>query len=416
MLKAKSKILLMILFALVLVSSCCFATVEPRVAEEDNVVESGIESIENSVQNELMTITEQGQEPITTTGDEVTQDTIAQEDETASWTNSDLYLAQETVNVSTVVDGNAFIMGKDVTISGEIGGDLFVMADKLTIDGGYIYSSIFACANEITINGVVYDVYAMCNTFNLESNGFVYRDMKVMASTVNVNGSVRRDAYIGAGNIHFAEGIDTSIYGNLHYSSEKEITIPEGAVAGEVKYTIGKAEEASLASIILSYVSDLITTLFFTFVVTLAFLWLTPNFVKRVGNMGVGKSFASLGIGVISPVALIFIGIILILSGIGTSIFVCGIFATIILYYLGFTVTSIFFGKLAEKLLKMEGNTKLVLLTLASAIILWGISQIPFVGGLLSIIITLFGVGVTLVNIVIRKEKEEKEEKVVEEK
>lgn len=409
MLKAKSKILLMTLFALVLVSSCCFATVEPRVAEEDNAIQSGIENIENSIQNELMTITEQGQEPITTTGDEVTQDTIAQEDETASWTNSDLYVAEDTVTISNIVDGNAFVIGKDVTISGEIGGDLFVIADKLTIDGGYIYSSIFACANEITINGVVYDVYAMCNTFNLESNGYIYRDMKVMASTVNLNGSVRRNAYIQAGDLHFAEGIETSIYGNLEYSSEKEISIPDGAVAGEVKYTeINQEETASVGSIILSYVTDLIATLFFTFVIALVFLWLTPNFVERVGKMGVAKSFASLGIGIIAPLVLIFVGLLLLFSSIGASIFVCGIFATIVLFYLGFSVTSIFFGKLAAKLVKWEGNTKFVLLTLGVAIILWALTQIPFVGGFLSVIITLFGVGTTLVNIVDRKEKAEK--------
>lgn len=408
MLKAKSKILLMTFLALVLISSCCFATVEPRVAEGDNVVQSGIENIENSIQNELMTITEQGQEPITTTGDEVTQDTIAQEDETASWTNSDLYVAQDTVEVSNIVDGNAFIVGKDVTISGEIGGDLFVIADKLTIDGGYIYSSIFACANEITINGVVYDVYAMCNTFNLESNGYVYRDMKVMGSTINLNGSVRRNAYIEAGDIHFAEGIETSIYGNLEYSSEKEITIPDGAVAGEVKYTKAIQEEKSLASTITSYVIDLLTTLCFTFVIALIFLWLTPKFVERVGKMGVAKSFASLGIGIVAPIVLIFVGLLLLFSSIGASIFVCGIFATIVLFYLGFSVTSIFFGKLAAKLVKWEGNTKFVLLTLGVAIILWALTQIPFVGGFLSVIITLFGVGTTLVNIVDRKEKAEK--------
>ena len=408
MLKVKSKILLMTLFAFVLVSSCCFATVEPRVAEGDNVVQSGIENIENSIQNELMTITEQGQEPITTTGDEVTQDTIAQEDETASWTNNDLYVAQDTVVVSNIVDGNAFIVGKDVTISGEIGGDLFVMADKLTIDGGYIYSSIFACANEITINGVVYDVYAMCNTFNLESNGYIYRDMKVTATTVNLNGSVRRNAYIGAGDLHFAEGIETSIYGNLEYSSEKEITVPDGAVAGEVKYTKAVQEENSLASTIISYVINLVTTLCFTFVIALICLWLTPNFVERVGKMGVAKSFASLGIGIVAPIVLIFVGLLLLFSSIGTSIFVCGIFATVVLFYLGFSVTSIFFGKLAAKLVKWEGNVKFVLLTLGVAIILWALTQISFVGGFLSVIITLFGVGTTLVNIVDRKEKVEK--------
>ena len=69
-------------------------------------------------------------------------------------------LAEDKVTIDKVVDGNAFVAAKEVTVTGEIGGDLFVVADKVTIEGGYVYSSLFVCANEVTINGVVYDVYA----------------------------------------------------------------------------------------------------------------------------------------------------------------------------------------------------------------------------------------------------------------
>lgn len=384
--KTKSKILLAIFLVFVLVSSYCFATVEPRTAEE-----------------EATTISEEG-EAVTTS-----------EEETSTWTNSDLYVAEDKVTISNVVDGNAFVVGKEVTVTGEIGGDLFVFADKLNIEGGYIYSSIFACANEITINGVVYDVYAACNTFNLESSGFIYRDMKVVASNVNMSGKVRRDAYISAETLNFDENVGTVIYGNLDYSSKEEITIPEEAVSGEVSYSaINSSATPTLANRILSYVSDLVTTLFFTFVITLILVWLTPKFVERVGKMNVAKSFASLGIGFAAPIAFIIVGILLLISSIGASVFVVGAFAFVVLALIGNTIASIFFGKLLTKLLKMEGNVKFVLFTLVSCFILWVISQIPVVGGIFSFIIALFGIGTTLVNIVYRKEKEEKKAEVKE--
>ena len=133
MLKAKSKILLAIFAIIMLVSSYCFATVEPI------------------------------SEAPTTTGEDSSNTTEVPEDISSSWTNSDLYIFEDKVTISNVVDGNAFVMGSEVTISGEIGGDLFVIADKLNIDGGYIYSNVFALANEITVNGVVYDIYAACD-------------------------------------------------------------------------------------------------------------------------------------------------------------------------------------------------------------------------------------------------------------
>ena len=380
--KTKSKILLSILLILVLVSSYCFATDATQTSVEDTA-----------------TITETSEE-----------NHDHEDEETPSWTNSDLYLCEDKVTVSNVVDGNAFIIGKDVTISGEIGGDLFVMADKLTINGGYIYSSIFACANEININGVIYDVYAICNSFNLQEDGFIYRDMKVTANSVNMAGKVRRNADISAANISFSEEAGTIIYGNLNYSSSSEINVPENAVSGEVKYTPEEQKMVSenIGSTILSYVLDLLKTLLYTFVVTLILLWLTPKFIERVSNMSIKKSFASLGIGFAAFIAFfvfIIIGIFLLISAVGTPILVSGIFASILVGYLGNSVASIFFGKLLAKKFKMEDNIKFVLFTLASSLIIWVISQIPFIGGLFGFLVWLFGIGTLLVNMVIRNEK-----------
>ena len=243
MLKSKSKILLALFVILALVSSYCFATVEPRTSEPVVTSEGDVTAISETEGSAVTT----SEENTTTT-----------EDATSSWENNDLYICQDKVEISNVVDGNAFVIGQEVTISGEIGGDLFVLADKLNINGGYIYSNVFACANEITINGVVYNVYAMCDTFNLESDGFIYRDMKVGASNININGKVRRNAFASTNNISFAEDNGTLIYGNLNYSSDSEVSIPEGIVTGEVKYNAENVETTTNNNTILSYVLDLL--------------------------------------------------------------------------------------------------------------------------------------------------------------
>lgn len=396
MLKSKSKILLVLSLALVLVSSYCFATVEPRTTEAEVTSEEGVT-------------------PISETEEEAV--TTSLEDESSSWTNSDLYLCQDKVEVSNVVDGNAFIIGKEVTISGEIGGDLFVLADKLNIDGGYVYSNLFACANEITINGVVYDIYAACNTFNLESNGFVYRDMKVVGSNININGKVRRNAQLSANTISFAEGSETLIYGNLKYSANSEIAIPEGVVAGTTTYNKTEAvdtnKDISTASIILNHVLDLLKTLLYTLVITLILLWLTPKFIEKVSQMSVKKSLASLGIGFVAFIAFfvfIFVGIFLLISTVGTPVFILGMFASILVAYIGTAIASIFFGKLLTKLFKMEDKVKFILFTLLAALIIWAISLIPFVGSILSFLIWIFGIGTLLVNMFNKKEKTEVKE------
>ena len=391
MLKKKSKILLSVLFVvLLLLSSVCLATEDTSLIDDSVVVTSD---------------TNNTQEVDTTSS-------------TANWVNTDLYLSEDKVTIDKVVDGNAFVAAKEVTVTGEIGGDLFVVADKVTIEGGYVYSSLFVCANEITINGVVYDVYAISNNFNLESNGFIYRDLKVTGSNINLNGKIRRDAYISAKSLTLNEQSGTIVYGNLEYSTPSEITIPEGAVSGSVKYNVNTSnteKETSIASIILGYVSEAIQALLLTFVLTVILLWLTPKFVNRVGNMSVGKSFASLGLGVITPVVLVIVALLLAISVIGLKMLLPATFIFVVFSLIASSITSIFFGKLFTKLLKTDSKVKFVLFTLLSNLVLWLLTKIPFVGGFIGFLIYAFGIGTLLVNIVCRKEvvveKNEKVEK-----
>lgn len=378
MLKKKSKILLSVLFVLLLLSSVCLATDDTSLIDD-----SAVTSDTNNTQK------------VDTTSS------------TANWVNTDLYLAEDKVTIDKVVDGNAFVAAKEVTVTGEIGGDLFVVADKVTIEGGYVYSSLFVCANEVTINGVVYDVYAISNNFNLGSNGFIYRDLKVTGSNINLSGKIRRDAYISAKSLTLNEQSGSIVYGNLEYSTPSEITIPEGAVSGNVKYNVNTSntgKETSVASIILGYVSEAIQALLLTFVLTAILLWLTPKFVNRVGNMSVGKSFASLGIGVVTPVVLVIVALLLAISVVGLKMLLPATFIFVAFSLIASSITSIFFGKLFTKLLKTDSKVKFVLFTLLSNLVLWLLTKIPFVGGFIGLLVYAFGIGTLLVNIVCRKE------------
>lgn len=391
MLKNKLKMAIVLFLTVILVSGICFATEQPEPREGDvaTISETAIEETED-VEN--------------------TEDESINSDSTA-WVQNDLFICEDTVVVDNIVDGNAFIIGKDVTISGEVGGDVFVIADKLTVEEGYVYSSIFACANEINVNGVIYDIYALCNNFTLSEDGFVYRDLKVAGNTINISGKVKRNAFLTATSYNITE--TALIGGNLEYSANEDITIPDDIVTGEVNRKDVKVEEESdnnVVSIILSYVSDLVKTLVYTFVVVLLLLWLAPKFVDRLGKMSLSKDFASLGIGLAAIAVTIIGGIILLITIIGIPLVVSTALLLAILIAISFSITSIFFGNLFAKLLKLEGKVKFVLITLASALVLWVICQIPFIGGLASFLISLFGIGATIINVVSKKDVTVKEE------
>lgn len=386
MYKSKFKILLPIFLVVLLVSSYCLATSNQAPTQDEAPVAT--ESAEKT--DEANTTTPDGE--IATTGE---QQPIMQD-----WISGDLYKIDSSFNMQNVVDGNAFIIGKDVTISGEIGGDLFIIADKLTIDGGYVYSSVFALANEITIKGTIYDLYASCNTFNLDEGGFIYRDMKLAANNVNISGRVRRNAYISTNNLNLLKNDAELISGNLEYNSSKEFNIPDGSVAGTVKFSKDTSNEEKSNKTALSYLSSLATALLFTFVVMLVLLWLAPKFIEKLGNASIIKSLL---LGLITPVILFVLSFILLFSVIGLPVVGCIVLVCTLLALVGKSITSIYVAKIVTKKFKKESKPMVVLFALLVTAFLWFVKLIPFVGFIISILASVLGIGLTVLNIVSKK-------------
>lgn len=388
MLKKKFKVLFLLITVVTLLSTLSFATVEPRTTGESN-------------ENEIMPISENEATPIS---EEETSDPDEEE-----WVNSDLYIMEDKYELNKIVDGNVFIFANEVTISGEIGGNVFVCANKLTINNGYIHSTLFAATNEIVINGMIYDVYAVCDNFTLEKDGFIARDLKLGTNTFNLNGKIRRDAYVSAAHYNIPEQNEPLIGGNFNYSAESELTVPEGIVIGEVKYNKEVISEESVFEKVSSYIFDAINVLVYSLVVIILAILLAPKFVERVSNMDTKKAFVSLGIGILVPIAVIIALFMLLISSVASMLSLAGIFIFIAICMSGTAFAIIYFGSIFVKMAKWEGKVKFVLASLITALIIWAISQIPYIGSLFGLLVALFGIGTLFVNAVYRKESDKEE-------
>jgi fumarate reductase subunit D len=384
MLKNKCKILFLLVAIVTLISTLSFATDE----------------------SDIMLISEDEGNAIVEDEDYV--DTEEESDTSSDdWIENDLYIFDDKVEINQIVDGNVFVFANEVVVTGEIGGDLFVCANKLTIDGGYVYSSVFALANDITINSMVYDVYAVSENFTLGEDGYIYRDLKLLTNTVNLNGFVRRDAYITATTYNFNEENGYLIFGNLKYSSNSEITIPDGIILGDVSYNQNVVEEQTVSERILSYVSNAVNSLVYTLVVILLTLWLAPKFVDKITNMNTKKALSCLGIGIIAPIVTVIALLILLVTTVCTKVALAGAFIFAVICMSSKAFASIYFGGLLAKYLKWDKKSKLVLSTLIATLIIWLISKAPYIGGIFSFLIALFGIGTLLVNVIKEKAKEE---------
>ena len=343
---------------------------------------------------------------------------VTSTEEESNFKQCDVYLTGNDITIDYIIDGNLFVFADTVTINSQIGGDAFIFANTVTVgEQGYVFSNLFTIANTVNIKGVVYDLYTLSNTVNI--TGYVYRDIKVSTDTLNIYGTVGRNAFVNCNNMNFTqdgtnETEETTtlssqgmINGNLEYSSKSEITIPDGTVTGEIKTTNTKA--------IQTYLISLGTIIATAILIWLICLWLAPKFVKKSNLIDKKSILPEIGLGIITPIILVLVSFVLILLSITSSFGLLLLATSFILVGLSTSIFIIAINNLVCNKLKIQktiGNFGMLIVTAA---VLWLIGLIPVVGSIVGIIAVLIGLGI-LVYYLIKKEKPNKDEKAKETK
>lgn len=390
MLKNKRKFVV-IFIVLILLLSSTYVFAENEISNDGTIPISIDESnIETSVEN--MTTKE------------------SQKD---TYKKSDVYLTGDNITIDYIVDGNLFVCADTVTINSQIGGDAFIIAKNLIINNeAYVFNNVFAISNSIEIKGIVYDVYALTENLSI-SGGYIYRDIKVSCDTLNINGTIGRNIFANCSSINFntSENSKGIIYGNLNYSSKSEISIPENVVSGEINYT----ETSALSELtIVDYIFNLGEFITFVLIIWLICLWIAPKFLSKT-NTYVGKNTLKIfGYGLLALILIPICCFILILlqltSGISLLLLILYILAIVISKSL-FTITA---NNYICSKLKITKNTQIFGILILTGIIVYLLTQIPYIGSIISFIIIVLGLGILLSSILLKnnlKKNNEKSEK-----
>lgn len=338
--------------------------------------------------------------------------------EDASFKKGDVYLTGDKITIDYVVDGNLFVIANEVTISSQIGGDAFICANSITVENqGYIFSNLFAVSSKVNVKGVVYDLYAVSK--DVDISGYIYRDIKVSSNTLNIFGTIGRNAYVNCSTLSLGDAQDMKegepitattqgiIAGDLNYTSKAQATLPEGAVNGAVNFT-PSASQFDVNNLFLSLGCSVASVL----IIWLLCLWLAPKFLKNTSSLlGTKKVLPVIGLGIATPIVLAIAMVVLFLIGITSSI---GLLAFTLLFALMLISTSIFVitaNNLVCKKLKVEKTIGNFGMLIVCAVVLWALTLIPYVGAIISLIAGVLGLGIVVYYLVFRGEKIVKAEK-----
>ena len=370
---------------------------------------------ENQPGNEAVTTSNEEQANVESTN----QQTTAQN----NYKDGDVYLTGDEITIDYIIDGNLFVFADTVNINSQIGGDAFIIAKTVNINkGGYVFSNLFTIANDLNINGVVYDLYASCTNINI--SGYVYRDIKIASNNFKLSGVIGRNAFVTSNNISFETNVNGennstsqgTIAGDLNYTSKNEISIPEGIVNGTINYTEAKSASPTIGDYLLALGRFLVTVI----VIWLLCLWLTPKFLNRTNVVLTKKLPSNIVLGILTPIVIIAISVILMLINITSTISMLGIVLLLLICILGSSVFAISLANLFANKLKVENKVGTLGILIITSAVIWLICLIPFVGKILSLIVAILGVGILVNNILPSTRKEDfsktKTEKVKSEK
>lgn len=329
----------------------------------------------------------------------------------------DVYLVGDNLTIDYIVDGNLFVVANNVTINSQIGGDAFICANTVTIgEQGYIFSNLFTFSKNVNVNGVVYDLYSASETTTIK--GYVYRDIRVGSNTVNIFGTIGRNAYVDCVNLNFSQDTNGNneentnltsqgmINGNLKYSAKEESSIPEGSVTGETTFEQETTSDNgnTLQEQILSLGTFVVTVI----VIWLLCLWLAPKFLKNNTSLLTTKKFLPvIGFGILTPIIGMLLTILLFVIGITANIGLLLLIALFVLIAISTSIFVITINHIICDKLKIEKTIGIFGMLVVSSIVLWLIGLIPIVGSLVNIIAVILGLGIIIASLVLKEKVED---------
>lgn len=312
---------------------------------------------------------------------------------TSNSVSKTLYLADSSVTIDYPVEGNVFVMAQDLTISGNISGNVFALAQNLKIEStGSINSTLFVCAENITIDGTVSNVFSMSSSLTINKSARIMQDITAGGSTLKLGGTVGRNANFAFDEIYVSDS--AVILGDLSYSS-RVAAISKDIVSGTTSFKPIEEAKIEPKDIIKEKLNDLYTLLVVSLVIVLIVVYAMPKFADKEQKIVENKLAATFGYGALALILIPFACLILFCTilGILPSIVLLFVYLFIIMQ-VATPLVAIAMAKIVCQ--KINKNTKgfNLLFSMLLVLAIWVLELIPVLGSIVSLLTAILGLGI----------------------
>lgn len=314
----------------------------------------------------------------------------------------DLFQAGDKITIKNKLEGTSFIAGNEINVNNTIDGIGFVAGNKLTFNADQEY--VIGAGNEITIEkDIAKDLFLAANDIKVHGN--VLRDSYLMANTITLDGNFTRNTYVYAAEVT----LSGTFNGNISIRADK-INIEGAKITGTLKYNedatvLGltneiktktyknDVEKITFKEYITTFILKYIHIVMLAIVLVFALEKLFKKSLEQTKDLNAKTVAILCGKGFLILIGVPIIALMLMFSSLFTSVGVIGGIVYGILVYIAnifsaYSITKI----LDEKLFKKNMNS--YLLMIIGLFIIYVLSAIPYIGGFISFISLIFGLGI----------------------
>jgi hypothetical protein len=328
--------------------------------------------------------------------------------------NRDYFNSGNSVTLSGVVNGDAYIAGGKVTVEGTVNGDVLAAGGIVTIRGK-VTQNVRIIGGQVLISGEVdKNVTVAGGNITVADNAKLGGSLVAAGGTLTIDAPVAKGVTIAGGQVTFGSRINGSvtayigqlelspsaiINGDLTYWSRQPAVISPGAtIIGIVirheaatvnrpPVSVGRISAALMGLIIGTRLVSLVSTLIVGFLL----LWLMPVYVKRTVDTLLARPAGSFGVGFLSVAIFPLVVIILALTLAGIPLAILLVITLLVMIYLAKIFLALVIGRKTAEIF----NWKLTdgWIYILGFLLIFFISFIPVIGGLVIFIGILFGLG-----------------------
>ncbi|MGB2696748.1 MAG: polymer-forming cytoskeletal protein [Candidatus Zixiibacteriota bacterium] len=327
--------------------------------------------------------------------------------------DDDLFLGGNNIKVDGTVKGDLIVGSRTLIQTGKVSGSVMSVGQNLDILGE-IEGSVRAFSQNTNINGIINrNVINFGASLNIRHNGKVKGDVTALGNELAVEGEIGRKLRATVGSVVISGTINgdvkikansitlmptARINGNFEYKSEKEAKIEPGAqITGETQWIKIDAEEKKKKEFLTTSSVVLKSLLFLACIVTGVFLIIISRNYVQAAQKNVFESFLkSLGLGFILMICIPIAIIVLLATVIGIPLALITLFVYLVLFYISKIFVGIAVGNKILTGFAKDKEAPLGWSLILGLILLTILTNIPYVGILIYIIIVFTGFGAAI--------------------